>query len=171
MRIILIETIPNLGEIGDVVSVKNGYAKNFLITKNKAISYSNSNYKIFEESKKKIEASNIERIAEAKEVKSMIENKDIVLIETASDDGHLYGSVKSNSIAKEINNLFDKKLVDRSHIHIEKPIKETGIFEIKIKIHPDVDITSNIYVSRTKSEADSLILSNKSKQQAKVKDQ
>lgn len=169
MKVILIEELPHIGKIGDIVSVKNGYAKNFLMPKKKAISYSVANYKIFEDLKKKIESQNLEKIELAEKVKSMLQNKKVVIIESSSDDGQLYGSVKSNSIAKELNKLIGEKIIERTHIAIEKPIKEIGIHNIKINIHSDVEIIVPLYISRTQSEAESLIKSLQNKQKSEIK--
>ncbi len=160
MKIILTRSTPKLGNIGDIISVKNGYGRNFLLPKKMAISFSDVNYKVFEQQKNRLEKENSDRVGLAKRVKSTLEAKNIVIIESASDDGQLYGSVKSNSILKEINKLVEGgDLIERSQINFEKPIREIGIHRLNLKIHPEVEINFLVCVSRTSSEAELLLKS------------
>ena len=106
MKIILITSVAKLGKIGDIVEVKDGYAKNFLIPGNKAICFSENNAKIFEDKKQEFEKLNQDSIDNASKVKEAVAKKDIIIIENASDDGRLYGSVSAAVIANKINESF-----------------------------------------------------------------
>ncbi len=153
MKVILIDALPKLGKIGDVVVVKNGYAKNFLIPNKKAICFSEENYKAFEGKKHVFEQESVKRLEGASKIKALTEGKNVIIIENASDDGRLYGSVNSSLIANKINELIGEKLVVKSSIFLNKPIKETGIYEAKLAIHSDLSITVKLVVSRSESEA------------------
>ena len=157
MQVILISKT-NLGNIGDVVTVKNGYARNFLIPRKKAICYNAANYKSFEEKKKQFEAENKNNVEVANKIKDNINNKDIIVIENASDDGRLYGSVNTTVIAAKINKFLDKgQSISRSNIVLSKPIKEVGVYIIKIDLHSEVVFDLRLIVSRNQSEVQSLI--------------
>lgn len=157
MKVILIDALPKLGKIGDVVVVKNGYAKNFLIPNKKAICFTEENYKSFESKKHEFEQGSIARLEGASKIKALTEGKNIIIIENASDDGRLYGSVNSSLIASKINELIGEKLVEKSAIFLNKPIKETGIYEAKLALHSELSISVKLVVSRTESEAQALL--------------
>ena len=157
MKVILIDALPKLGKIGDVVVVKNGYAKNFLIPNKKAICFTEENYKSFESKKHEFEQGSIARLEGASKIKALTEGKNIIIIENASDDGRLYGSVNSSLIASKINELIGEKLVEKSAIFLNKPIKEIGIYEAKLALHSELSISVKLVVSRTESEAQALL--------------
>lgn len=157
MKVILIDSLPKVGKIGDVIDVKNGYAKNFLIPRKKAIFYSIENYKFFENKKHDFEKQNLGNLDRANKVKVLLEGKNVIIIENASDDGRLYGSVNSALIANKINEIIDNKLIDKSEVFIAKPIKEVGIFDIKLNLHNDLTIDVKLVVSRSESEAAALL--------------
>ena len=157
MKVILIDALPKLGKIGDVVVVKNGYAKNFLIPNKKAICFTEENYKSFESKKHEFEQESIARLEGASKIKALTEGKNIIIIENASDDGRLYGSVNSSLIASKINELIGEKLVEKSAIFLNKPIKEIGIYEAKLALHSELSISVKLVVSRTESEAQALL--------------
>jgi len=157
MKVILIDALPKLGKIGDIVVVKNGYAKNFLIPNKKAICFTEENYKSFESKKHEFEQGSIARLEGASKIKALTEGKNIIIIENASDDGRLYGSVNSSLIASKINELIGEKLVEKSAIFLNKPIKETGIYEAKLALHSELSISVKLVVSRTESEAQALL--------------
>jgi large subunit ribosomal protein L9 len=157
MKVILIDALPKLGKIGDVVVVKNGYAKNFLIPNKKAICFSEENYQSFESKKNHFEQESIKRLEGASKIKALTEGKNIIIIENASDDGRLYGSVNSTLIANKINEAIGEKLVEKGAIFLIKPIKETGIYEAKLVIHSDLSIAVKLVVSRSESEAHALL--------------
>lgn len=157
MKIILIASIPNLGKIGDVIEVKNGYARNFLIPGNKAICFTSANYKAFESKKHEFEQANLKDLDSASRVKAKIEGKDIIVIENASDDGRLYGSVNSVTIAAKINNILGEKLVSRNSIFLKKPIKEIGLYEVKLNLHSEAAFNIRLIVTRSESEIDAIL--------------
>ena len=157
MKVILIDALPKLGKIGDVIVVKNGYAKNFLIPNKKAICFSDENYKAFEGKKHEFEQESIKKLEGASKIKALTEGKNVIIIENASDDGRLYGSVNSSLIANKINELIGEKLVAKSSIFLNKPIKEVGIYEAKLAIHSDLAIAVKLVVSRSESEALALL--------------
>jgi len=157
MKVILIDALPKLGKIGDVVVVKNGYAKNFLIPNKKAICFSEENYKAFEGKKHEFEQESVNRLEGASKIKALTEGKNIIIIENASDDGRLYGSVNSTLIANKINEAIGEKLVEKGAIFLSKPIKETGIYEAKLVIHSDLSIAVKLVVSRSESEAHAML--------------
>ena len=169
MKVILTEVINKLGKIGEIVNVKNGYAKNFLIPKNKAICFTDANYKIFESKKNDYENLNSKNLELALKVKAKIEDKNIIIIQNASDDGRLYGSVNSVVIANAINDFISEKLVTRGEIFLKKPIKEIGIFEIKLVMHSECELNLKLVVARSNSEAETLI--NPEKKSANIQSQ
>lgn len=156
MKVILTESVNKLGKIGEIITVKDGYAKNFLIPKKKAICYSENNYRVFESKKTDYEKLNLNNLESANKVKEKVNGKNIVIIQNASDDGRLYGSVNPNVIANRINEVIAEKLVSRSEVFLKKPIKEIGVYEVKLDLHSDVEIVLKLAVSRTESEAEIL---------------
>lgn len=164
MKIILTAAVSGLGKIGDVVEVKNGYAKNFLIPSNMAICFTANNSKIFESRKHDFEQQSQRNCALANKVKEQVSTKRIVIIENASDDGRLYGSVNANLIADHINKIIGDKIVSRSHVVLAKPIKEVGIYEASLAIHPDVIFDIRLIVTRSDSEVEALLRSEKKSQ-------
>ncbi len=162
MKIILTKDVPNLGKIGEVVSVANGYAKNFLIPSFRAIAFTPSNKKIFEIRKADLEKANQENLKGAEKIKSQISGKDLIVIENASDDGRLYGSVNMSLLASKINEILGEKLISKSDIFLTKPIKEIGLYQVKINLHPDVLIEVRAIVTRSESEIGSILNGKKS---------
>lgn len=154
--------IPNLGRIGDIIDVKSGYAKNFLIPRKRAIVFSEANYKVFQSKKDEYEKSNSSKVEFASKYKDALEGKRIVIIENASDDGRLYGSVNAKLISGKINQILGESVTSCSEVFLKKPIKEVGLYEAKLKLHSDVDIKISLVVSRSESEVES-ILKNKDK--------
>jgi large subunit ribosomal protein L9 len=161
MKIILIATVSKVGKIGDVIEVKNGYAKNFLIPNKKAICFTTNNYKIFETKKHEFEQENLKNLSVAEKVKAQISGKDVVVIENASDDGRLYGSVNSAVIAAKINEVIGEKLVSRADIFLKKPIKEIGLYEVKLNLHSEIALDVRLIVTRSESEIEALLKAEK----------
>lgn len=161
MKIILTSAISNLGKIGDVVEVKNGYAKNFLIPSKKAICFTSNNYKIFESKKQEFEQQNNDDLSAANKVKEMLAGKHVVIIENASDDGRLYGSVSTSVIANKINEILKQKAVAKANIFLKKPIKDIGIYEVNVVLHSDIAIQAKLIVTRSESEVDALLKAEK----------
>ncbi len=168
MKVILISVISSLGKIGDVVEVKNGYAKNFLIPNKKAICFTANSYKVFESKKDEFEKENLKNLESAAAVKDKILGKNVKIIQNASDDGRLYGSVNSSIIAAKINEMVGGKNVSRSDIFLKKPIKEIGIYNIKLFSHSEFGFEIRLIVSRSESEIEALLKLEKKEQKSEV---
>jgi len=172
MKIILTAAVSKLGRIGDIVSVKNGYAKNFLIPAKKAICLTTNNSKIFESKRQEFEAANDQELAVANEVKAKISKKDVIIIEKASDDGRLYGSVNSSVIATNINDIVKQKVASRGNVVLAKPIKEIGVYTVQLSLHSEVVIDVRLVIARGESEVATLLKADKkAKEQTEVKEE
>jgi large subunit ribosomal protein L9 len=157
MKIILISRVASLGKIGDIVNVRDGYGKNFLIPQKKAIFYSVANYKIFEQNKSQFEADNNQNIALAEKSQQDLFSKEIAIIENASDDGRLYGSVSTADIAEKINAILGAKSVSRSDIMLKKPIKNIGVYDVDIDLYSGIFANVKVVIARSESEISGLI--------------
>lgn len=153
MEIILLERIEKLGGIGDVVTVKNGFARNYLLPNNKALRANEANRKLFEANRAKIEADNAERRTVAEGNAKDIDGKQVVLIRQASNTGQLYGSVSVRDIVEALVEDGTTN-VTKSMVELERPIKSLGLFEVKVKLHPEVAITVGVNVARSPDEAE-----------------
>ena len=151
MNIILLERIEKLGQMGELVSVKSGYARNFLLPQGKAIFASKQNIKMFEEKKSQLEGENITRKTEAKNLADNISFKEIVLIRAASESGQLYGSVS----AKDISNAVTEAglSIKKSQVDLNKAIKTLSYEDILIKLHPEISIDLKLNIARSMEEA------------------
>jgi len=152
MDVILLERIEKLGSIGDVVKVKNGYARNFLLPRGKALRANESNRKVFEANREKIEAQNAERRSHAEADASKVEGAKVQLIRQASNAGHLYGSVSARDLAEALEAQGHK--VAKHQIVLDRPIKSIGVQEVKIALHPEVSVTITVNVARSPEEAE-----------------
>ena len=152
MDVILLERIEKLGAIGDVVKVKNGYARNFLLPRGKALRANESNRKVFEANREKIEANNAERRTAAQKDAGTIDGVTIQLIRQASNTGQLYGSVSARDLAEALDAQGHK--VAKNQIVLYRPIKAIGMQDVKIALHPDVSVTIRVNVARSPEEAD-----------------
>jgi large subunit ribosomal protein L9 len=148
MDIILLERVEKLGSIGDIVTVKNGYARNFLLPNKKALRANAANKKIFEANRQQIEADNETKRTEAEAAYG----KQIVLIRASSASGQLYGSVSVRDIVEALT--ADGAEVEKSMIILEKPIKTLGVFDVRVRLHPEVNVTIQANVARSDDEAD-----------------
>lgn len=157
MKIILTARVSGLGKVGDVVEVKNGYAKNFLIPSGKAICMTKNNERIFAANKEKFEQANENARKAAEEAKTKLVAQNIVIIENASDDGRLYGSVSSALIAEKINAILGAETIAKNDVILEKPIKEVGVYAVNIDLHSDTVFSVKTVVSRSESEVDAVI--------------
>lgn len=153
MEIILLERIEKLGGIGDVVNVKTGFARNFLLPNNKALRANEANRKLFEANRGKIEADNAERRTEAEGRSTDIDGKQIILIRQASNTGQLYGSVSVRDI---VDMLAEDGVegVTKGMVELERPIKSLGLVDVKVKLHPEVIVTVTVNVARSPDEAE-----------------
>ena len=152
MDVILLERIEKLGSIGDVVKVKNGYARNFLLPRGKALRANDSNRKVFEANREKIEAQNAERRSAAEGDAIKVEGARVQLIRQASNAGHLYGSVSARDLAEALEAQGHK--VAKHQIVLDRPIKSIGLQEVKIALHPEVSVTISVNVARSPEEAE-----------------
>ncbi len=152
MEVILLERIEKLGTIGDVVKVKNGYARNFLLPRGKALRANESNRKVFEASREKIEAQNAERRGGAEVEAKKIDGARVQLIRQASNTGQLYGSVSARDLAEALEAVGHK--VARHQIVLDRPIKAIGVQDVKIALHPEVSVTITVNVARSPEEAE-----------------
>jgi len=152
MQIILLERIAKLGQMGDVVDVKPGYARNFLLAKGKAMNATIQNLEAFKSKKSELETRNLETKSEAEAVSVKLEGKIFIIIRQASDAGSLYGSVSTRDAAEIATEA--GFTLDRGQISLKRPIKELGIHEIKISLHPEVETTFSLNVARSREEAE-----------------
>jgi len=153
MQIILLERVEKLGQIGDVVSVKDGYARNYLLPNKKALRANDANRKVFEANRARIEAENAERRSHAEVDSKGVEGKQVVLIRAASNSGQLYGSVSVRDIVEALNADGATK-VTRQMVVLERPIKTIGVFDVRVSLHPEVAVTVQVNVARSPDEAD-----------------
>ena len=152
MEIILLERIPKLGQMGDVVNVKDGFARNYLLPQKKALRANSENKKRFEESKVQLEADNLKLREEAEKVSKTITGIFTVIIRQASETGQLYGSVTARDISKNLKN--DGISISRKQVKLLKTIKQLGIFKTEVVLHPEVSAMINVNVARSSEEAD-----------------
>jgi large subunit ribosomal protein L9 len=152
MEVILLERVEKLGGIGDVVTVKNGFARNFLLPNKKALRANEANKKVFEANRAKIEADNAERRSDAEKASKGVDGKTVQLIRQASNTGQLYGSVSARDIVEALEGEGAK--VSKNQIVLNRPIKNIGVHEVKVALHPEVAVTVKVNVARSPEEAD-----------------
>jgi large subunit ribosomal protein L9 len=152
VEVILLERVEKLGAIGDVVTVKNGFARNYLLPRNKALRSNAANLKVFEASKAQILADNDARKTTAQADASGIDGKLVTLIRQASNTGQLYGSVAVRDIVEALE--ADKTKVGKNQIVLDKPIKAIGLYEVKVSLHAEVSVTIKVNVARSPEEAE-----------------
>jgi large subunit ribosomal protein L9 len=152
MEVILLERVEKLGGIGDVVTVKNGFARNFLLPNKKALRANESNRKVFEANRAKIESDNAERRTDAEKASKDVEGKTVQLIRQASNTGQLYGSVSARDIVDALEAAGSK--VTKSQIVLDRPIKAIGMHDVKVALHPEVSVNVRVNVARSPEEAD-----------------
>ena len=152
MQVILLERIGRLGQMGDVVNVKDGYARNFLLPQGKALRASKENMQEFQKRRVQLEARNLELKKEAEAVAAKLNGKRFTAIRQAGDTGQLYGSVSTRDIADVV--VAGGFTIDRRQAVLEKPIKTLGVHPVKIALHPEVIVTVGINVARSQDEAE-----------------
>ena len=152
IELILMQRVDKLGQMGELVKVKPGYARNFLLPQGKAIRASKDNLARFERDRAQLEAQNLKRREEAERVAERVFGLSVVIIRAAGESGGLYGSVTSRDIADacKVNGL----TVDRAQVLLEQPIKTTGITQVRVELHPEVVIPIGVNVARSQEEAD-----------------
>ena len=152
MQVVLIERVDKLGAIGDVVDVKPGYARNFLLPQNKALRATEANMARFEREREALEKLNAERAEKARQEGAHLDGAKFVLIRQASESGQLYGSVSTRDIAELTST--DSLTVTRGMVDLNTAIKTLGLHDVRLILHPDVDVTVTINVARTEDEAE-----------------
>lgn len=153
MQIILLERIEKLGAIGDVVTVKDGYARNYLLPNKKALRSNEANRKLFEANRAKIEADNAARRSDAEKVAGSVDGAKVVLIRQASNAGQLYGSVSVRDIVEALHEAGHTG-VTKAMVVLERPIKSLGLFSVRVNLHPEVAVTVEANVARSPDEAE-----------------
>ncbi len=152
MKVILLERVEGRGGLGDVVNVKDGYARNFLLPRNKALRATEANLKVFEGQRADIEARNAKAKQAAETSGEKLDGASYVLIRQAGESGQLYGSVSGRDVADAVNAEGGK--VERAMVVLDKPIKTLGLHEVKIRLHPEVAITVTLNIARSPDEAE-----------------
>jgi large subunit ribosomal protein L9 len=152
MKVILLERVERLGALGDVVTVKDGFARNFLLPNSKALRANSANLKVFESRRGDIEASNAKAREAAAKSGDKLDGSSYIMIRQAGESGHLYGSVSGRDVADAVNAEGGK--VDRAMVVLDKPIKNLGVHPVKVRLHPEVAITVNINIARSQDEAE-----------------
>jgi large subunit ribosomal protein L9 len=152
MKVILLERVEGWGALGDVVSVKDGYARNFLLPRGKALRATKANEKVFDAQRAEIEVRNANAKEAAAKAGETLDGESYVLIRQAGESGQLYGSVSARDVVEAIISHGGK--VERSSVVLDKPIKTLGVHEVKIRLHPEVIVTVSLNIARSQDEAD-----------------
>jgi large subunit ribosomal protein L9 len=152
MKVILLERVERLGALGDVVTVKDGFARNFLLPNAKALRANGANLKVFESRRGDIEASNAKAREAAAKSGDKLDGSSYIMIRQAGESGHLYGSVSGRDVADAVNAEGGK--VERAMVVLDKPIKTLGVHPVKVRLHPEVLVTININIARSQDEAE-----------------
>lgn len=152
MKVVLLERVEKLGAIGDVVAVKPGFARNFLLPQKKALRATDANLKVFELQRAAIEARNADARAKAATVGEKLEGQSFVLLRQAGESGQLYGSVSARDIADAASAA--GFAVDRAQVVLNTPIKAIGVTDVRVRLHPEVSVTVKVNVARSADEAE-----------------
>jgi large subunit ribosomal protein L9 len=152
MEIILLERVEKLGAIGDVVTVKDGFARNFLLPNKKALRANEANRKVFEANRERIVADNASRRGVAETEAKTIDGTSVTLIRQASNTGQLYGSVAVRDLVEMLEAAGHK--IPKAAIVLDKPIKAIGVYDVKVALHPEVSVTVKVNVARSPEEAE-----------------
>ena len=151
MEVVLLERVERLGQIGDVVKVRPGYARNYLLPQKKALRATVDNLKLFEGQRKQLEADNLKRRDEAQSIVNRLDGLTVVIIRSAGESGQLYGSVNGRDIADSVTEA--GFIVKREQVILERSVKLLGFHEIRIQLHPEVSATVKVNVARSEVEA------------------
>lgn len=152
MEVILLERIAKLGQMGETVKVKDGYARNFLLPQGKALRANEANKKKFEGQRAQLEARNLERRSEAEKIAETLDGKSFVVVRSAGETGQLYGSVSTRDIAELL--VAEGYNVNRNQIELNQPIKTIGLTNVAIALHPEVEVTVTLNIARSADEAE-----------------
>jgi large subunit ribosomal protein L9 len=153
MKVILLERLEGWGGLGDVVDVKDGYARNYLLPRQKALRANNANLKVFEAQRAEIEARNAKAKEQAGRAGEKLDGSSYILIRQAGESGQLYGSVSGRDVADAVNAEGGTK-VERSMVVLDKPIKTLGLHEVKVRLHSEVTVTVTLNIARSQDEAE-----------------
>ena len=151
MKVILLERVERLGGLGETVNVKDGFARNYLLPRAKALRASEANLKVFESQRHDIEARNASARQDAEKAATKLDGSSYVIIRQAGENGQLYGSVSGRDVSDAV--VAEGGQVDRSQVVLDRPIKALGVHPVKVRLHPEVTITVNVNVSRSQDEA------------------
>lgn len=154
MQVVLLERVEKLGQMGDVVTVKDGFARNFLLPKKKALRATATNLESFKARRAQLEATSLERRKDAEAVAEKMEGARVVLVRQAGESDHLYGSVSPRDISEALTAA--GYTVERSQVDLDRPIKTTGRHEIRVFLHPEVAITVAVVVARSEADAENM---------------
>ena len=152
MKVVLLERVEGWGGLGDVVNVKDGYARNYLLPRQKALRATEANLKVFEGQRADIEARNAKARQAAEKSGEKLDGTSYILIRQAGESGQLYGSVSGRDVADAVNAEGGK--VERAMVVLDRPIKTLGLHEVKIRLHPEVPVTVTLNIARSQDEAD-----------------
>lgn len=152
MQVILLQRIAKLGQMGDVVNVRDGYARNFLLPQKKALRATDDNRKLFESQRAQLEADNLAHKSEAEQIAEKLGGQTFIAIRQAGDTGQLYGSVSTRDIAEVVT--AGGFTIHRNQVVMEKPIKELGVHDVTIALHPEVTTSVKLNVARSEDEAE-----------------
>jgi large subunit ribosomal protein L9 len=152
MKVILLERVERLGALGDVVTVKDGFARNYLLPRDKALRASEANLKVFESRRHEIEAQNAKARDAAEKVSTKVDGQNYVIIRQAGESGQLYGSVSGRDVAEAI--VAGGGKVDRAQVVLDRPIKALGVHPVRVRLHPEVVVWVNVNVARSQDEAE-----------------
>jgi large subunit ribosomal protein L9 len=152
MEVILLERIARLGQMGDTVKVKDGFARNYLLPKGKALRANEANNKKFEGQRAQLEARNLERKSEAQQVADKLDGKTFVVVRSAGETGQLYGSVSTRDISDILT--AEGFSVGRNQVELNQPIKAIGLTNVALALHPEVEVTITLNIARSADEAE-----------------
>lgn len=152
MEVILLERIESLGQMGEVVKVKPGFARNYLLPQKKALRASDANRKVFEERRTQLEAENLQRKSEAEKIAAKLDGLSVVLVRAASETGQLYGSVTARDVADAVT--AGGFTVGRSQVRLDKGLKQLGLEQVRIQLHPEVAVAVTVNIARSSEEAE-----------------
>ncbi|HSA81465.1 MAG TPA: 50S ribosomal protein L9 [Geminicoccaceae bacterium] len=152
MQVILLERIEKLGQMGDIVTVKDGFARNYLVPHGKALRATKANLNQFERRRVQLETANLQRKEEATAAAGKIDGRSVVILRQAGEGAQLYGSVHARDIAVAFT--ADGVSVNRQQVRLASPLKTLGVHQVRIALHPEVDVTVSVNVARTAEEAE-----------------
>lgn len=152
MEVILLERVEKLGQMGEVVKVKDGYARNFLLPRKKALRATEANKKVFETQRAQLEAQNLAKKGEAEKVAAKMVGLSVALLRQAGDSGQLYGSVSARDIAEAVTAA--GFTLNRNQVALIEPIKAVGVYTLKVSLHPEVSVEVKVNVARSEAEAE-----------------